>query len=260
MPRMSSEKRIELGQAMVTRWSEAGADNDRSVRFVRDMIQRLKAGRYMTARQRSWFDSAVTTDPPKPQNEELVNRLLECANTEGMEDGAKPLRDFAYKIGRGWTLTERQTQFMNRLLAKAEDIKANGRWQPSEADCESIKLGVKLGRRLRYQYTPFPGLTNAIKRCEAWLSGQEENLHEWSARKVMDAYKGDRAAMKDAADRWPVGSLVTVKRQPDEAALVIECPAVDSHGKPSVVVLVAGQQKEVPLTGIVKTRRRKKKG
>ena len=77
---------------------------------------------------------------------------------------------------------------MNRLLAKAEDIKANGRWQPSEADCENIKLGVKLGRRLRYQYTPFPGLTNAIKRCEAWLSGQEENLHEWSARKVMGAY------------------------------------------------------------------------
>jgi len=118
MARMSAEKRIELGTQMVERWTAANQESDRSVRFVKDMLVRMGRGKGLTKRQREWYDSAVLTEPQKPKNEELVNRLLAASEMIGMEKVSQPLKDFAFKLSKGWNLSEKQTAFMNKLLTK----------------------------------------------------------------------------------------------------------------------------------------------
>ncbi len=258
MPRMSAAQRIELGNEMISRWEAASCMDHRSARFVRDMLDRLKRGKGLTPKQRSWYDSAVLTDPPPPKNEEEVNRLTAAAELPGMEKVSQVLRDFAYKRSRGWDLSEKQLKFMNKLLSQADDIAANGQWVPSPDEKEQIEIGVAFSSR--YDGTGFryrsPGISAALDECKRWLAGDISHVDKWSAGKVMGLCKGDRAAMADAADRWPVGMLVETKD--GRLGLVLGPPAVGGHGKPCMPLLVDSQQEDVALERITKRRRKKK--
>ena len=258
MARMSAEKRIELGTAMVTLWSEKGCESDRSVRFVSDMIVRLEAGRGLTKRQREWFDSAVVTEPPAPKNQKMVERLLRAADTAGMEKGSQPLRDFAYKLSRGWNLSEKQTSFMNKLLDQAEDIQKNGRWVPTDDEKKQIEMGVHFCRRYSpYFFSGRPGVSRAHSECKSWIQGDLDYLDKWSAGKMIEICKGDREKMTDAFSRWPIGELATLRS--GKVGLVLDAPFVGGKGKPVLNILVEGIPKEVTLDKIKKTRRTKKK-
>ena len=259
MARMSSQKRIDLGTQMVDRWTAASQESDRSVRFVKDMLVRLGRGKSLSKRQREWYDSAVLTDPPKPQNEELVNRLLEASEMIGMEKVAQPLKDFAFKLSKGWTLSEKQVGFMNKLLAKADDIRANGVWKPTQEQKAAIEVGVAFSQRYTHYYlSGCPGLSKAINECRDWLNGNVENLDEWSANKVISLCTGDRKVMADAKDRWPVGSLVETKK--GKLGLVLSEPQVGtSSGKPAISLLIDGNPVVELISEIKKARRKKAK-
>lgn len=257
MARMSAEKRIELGNLMVERWTAANQESDRSVRFVKDMLVRLGRGKGLTKRQREWYDSAVLADPPKPQNEELVNQLLTDAAVPGMEKVSSVLSDFAYKLSRGWGLSEKQTAFMHKLMAQADDIRKNGRWEPSAEEKAAIEIGVAFSRRYSdYYLSGCPGLSKALAECKAWLSGSVSHVDQWSANKVATLCKGDRKVMADATERWPQGSLIHTKF--GEMGLVVET-SVDGAGRPCLVTLMDGTTKDVPIERIKKERRKRKK-
>ena len=257
MARMSTSKRIDLGNQMLQRWVDAGCDSDRSVLFVKDMITRLSRGKNMSTKQREWFDKAVLTNPPEPQNEELVTRLRDAAQLAGMEKVASVLIDFSYKLSRGWNLSEKQTAFMNKLLAKADDIRINGVWSPTEEQKSAIEMGVAFSKRYTHYYlSGCPGLSKAINECRDWLNGDVENLDEWSANKVISLCKGDRKVIADAKDRWPVGSLVETKK--GKLGLVLNVPHVGmSNGKPVITLLVDGNPTVELITDIKKKRRSK---
>ena len=258
MARMSSEKRIELGTAMVKRWSDRGAQSDRSVLFVQDMLVRLGRGKALTTKQRSWYDSAVLSDPPKPQNEELVNQLRQDAVLAGMERVSSVLTDFAYKLSRGWNLSEKQIAFMTKLTDKASDIRQNGRWAPSVEEKREIEIGVAFCRRYnQYYLSSSPGIEKALEDCKEWLAGNLDYVEKWSAGRMMKICKGDRAKLADAGDRWPVGSLASSKQ--GQFGLVIGIPQVDQNGSPSLSLLIDGVPTILPLDKMKKERRRKKK-
>lgn len=258
MARMSAAKRIELGNAMIERWAIAGIDDDPSIRFVRDMCTRLGNGKGMSKRQRDWFDSAVLTQPPEVKNEAQVKYLRELAALQGMEKSAKVLSDFAYKLSRGWSLSEKQINYMNKLTAKAEDIRKNGVWQPNAEEKDAIAVGVAFARRYsRYYLDGCPGIRAALEECRAWLAGESKAVERWSAEKVIGLCKGDRKAMRDAAERWPQGSLVQTKS--GQLGLVLSKPAVSTGGKPCLNLLIDSIPVEVELSLIKKERRKKVK-
>ena len=258
MARMSAEKRIELGTQMVERWTAANQESDRSVRFVKDMLVRLGRGKGLTKRQREWYDSAVLTEPQKPQNEELVNRLLAASEMIGMEKVSQPLKDFAFKLSKGWNLSEKQTAFMNKLLAQADEIVKNGVWQPTPEQKQEIETGVAFSRRYNdYYLDSCPGIRSALLECKAWLAGDKPNLDKWSAEKVIGLCKGDRKIMADASERWPEGSLVNTKL--GQIGLVLCKPGVDSRGKPCLNLLIEGKPVDVTIDMIKKERKKRAK-
>ena len=266
MARMSSEKRIELGTKMIERWRAQGMQTDRSVRFVSDMIVRMQRGKGMTTRQRAWYDTAVVAAPPAPKNVELVAQIKEACAVPGMEDLREPLTDFGYKLSKGWDLSEKQTAFMMKLLKKADDFRKNGPWVPNEEQAKEIRLGLQLAKRWNsYYLNGRPGDCKAIRKCAAWLHGEVAHADEWSANKVMGFCKGERARLKDAAERWPIGGLAETKRgvyraQPGGSiGLVLGVPTVDDDGNSVLNVMIDGRPQNVRLDDLVKPRKTRKK-
>ena len=265
MARMSAAARIELGQKMVALFAEAGhlGHNNRSVRFVQDMIVRMSRGKGMTPRQREWYDSAVLEVPPTPQNEKLVNKLRAAAKLVGMEELAEPLNDFAYKLSRGWNLSEKQIAFMNKMLLKAQDIEVNGPWQPSPEEAAAMELGAAFARRYSgYYLDSQPGLSKSLKRWHDWDAGRSPVMDPWSANKLMTLCKGERARMVDAAERWPKGGLVETKARHNQESLlglVLDAPHVDKNGEVALLVLVDGAPRSLILDVLVKPRKARKK-
>ena len=258
MTRMSAAKRIELGHKMVERWDLANYANDRNVRFVRDMITRLDRGRSLTTKQRAWYDTAILSTPPEPENKELVDKLIVDSELPGMEKTAQTLRDFAYKLSRGWNLSEKQHNFMQKLQTKANDIRKNGRWIPSISEKREIEIGVAFCRRYnQYYLAGQPGKEKALRVCISWLAGDIDFLEEWSARKMIDLCKGDRSKMVDASTRWPIGSLAQTKK--GQMGLITSEPIVNSKGKPSLSLLLEGSQVNIAIDNLKKGRLKRKK-
>jgi len=242
---------------MIGRWEAGNCSDDRSVRFVRDMVARLEKGKIITKNQRSWFDSAVLTDPPPPKNAEKVNRLLAAANLKGMEKISSTLKDFAYKLSRGWNLSEKQKVFMDKLLLQADEIAKNGRWVPTSEDKKKIQTGIDFSRRhsTGYWYGR-PGIKAALDECCSWVSGDLTHVDKWAADKIMSLYKGDRHELEAAHDRWSAGSLVETKQ--GEVGLALGAPEISLKGKPCMSLLINGSTVVKDLDTIKKKRRKKK--
>lgn len=258
MARMSAVKRIELGSAMVARWTEQNHGQDRSVRFVSDMVFRMSRGKGLTKKQREWFDSAVLSNPPEPQNKEIVAKLKEGAATPGVEsENATIMLDFAYKLGRGWSLSEKQTSWMNGLLENAEGIKKNGAWVPDDELRALVEVGVVMGRAYSpdYLYT-CQGIDKALKKCQAAVNGTAP-WNKWATEKVGGMFKGQRKQLADAILRWPAGDLVVTKK--DVNALVVKSCYIAKNGKLAIDLLSGGAPYPVHPDHLVKPRLKKKK-
>jgi hypothetical protein len=258
MARMSTANRIELGNAMVARWTEQNHKQDRSVRFVSDMIFRMSRGKGLTKKQREWFDSAVLSNPPEPQNKEMVAKLKEGAATPGVEkERADVMLDFAYKLGRGWSLSEKQTAWMNGLLTDAAAIKENGPWVPSDELRALVEVGVVMGRAYSpdYLYT-CQGIDKALKKCQAAVDGTAP-WNKWATEKVGGMFKGQRAKLADARLRWPAGDLVMTKK--DIPALVVKSCYVAKNGALAIDILCGAAPLPVHPDHLVKPRLKKKK-
>ena len=222
------------------------------------MIIRLDRGKSLTTKQRAWYDTAVVSSPPEPENKEIVDKLIEDSELPGMEKTAQTLRDFAYKLSRGWSLSEKQRNFMQKLQTKADDIRKNGRWVPSKLEKREIEIGVAFCRRYnQYYLAGQPGKARALQECSAWLAGDIDFLEKWPAHKMIDLCKSDRSKLVDAANRWPIGSLAQTKK--GQMGLVTSDPIVGSKGKPCLSLLLEGSHIDIAIDDLKKVRRKRKK-
>ena len=242
-----NQNRIHAANIMIREWQVAGFENHHTVSFVTDMRNKMTAGKGMTAAQAAWFDKAVMEAPPTMKNAEMVTKLRQLSTVPGMEQEAHILTDFAWKMSMGWNLSPKQTDFMNRLIAKAEDFRDNGPWAPTTEQREEIILGVKFSRRYSNAYLrERPGLSEAIGECALWLDGKKKNLSKWAAEKMMSNNKGLRNLMKQASDKMMPGSLLEDKKD-GVVALVVSEPLVDDLGVPSLTVLKDGNTDIIPI-------------
>ena len=260
MPRKSRELRLSQTKSLIEAYADAGIGHaDRSFRFMNDMSARLERGKGLSKGQRNYLDNLIDQGVPKPKNEEKVKEILEAAEVDGMQEVSSTLKDFAYKVGKGWSLSEKQENFLSKLLAKAEKLKVNGRWRPTDAVVADLVIADEICRHKNGWYWQHrPGTAKAHHKVSAWLEwnarkkaiedikslgqevdgflGDEPTIDQWACDKLLGAVKVQIAEMKDP--RHLTGSMCFVMGK-DLALISGEPKIID--GKIFYPCLVNGQ-------------------
>lgn len=251
MARTNANERIAQGQKMVEEWTAAGFGNAKSCLFVGDMVTRMQSGKGMSLKQRTWFYSVVSQPAPVIQNSEMVGRLREAAKVEGLQSSeAQVLLDFASRLARGYTLSEKQVVFMDALLDRAQKVETEGPWVPTFEEKESIMMGLNLTKKYNsYYLNGRPGLSKAIRNATNWIF-HGAPLDPWAAKQLMGACKGDRVYMKKFEASHPTGTLVRNKYE--QLCLISSKPHINQLGAIVVEVLINGQVQTIPCTYVMK--------
>lgn len=244
MANANFENRINQGQQYLESLQSKGLHFQRTKKFlfVSDMVERMKSGKRMSAKQSEWYDAIMSAGVPKSQNEEKVNELKAAAQVSGMpEYRVKALNDFAYRLCQGWDLTEKQEQLMIESLKVANELKQTGPWVPTESEKASILLGLNLSKK--YEKSVYlshrPALSKSINQTLMWLF-KGGNLDKESAHLMMSSFKGDRAKMKQFEKKFPIGTLLQLPYS-ELLVTVVSVPQVNDRGQ--IVVEVFIQQK-----------------
>lgn len=272
MPRKSRELRLSQTVDLIAAYDAAGLSSDRSYRFMIDMKDRLERGKGLSTGQRNYIDNLIEQGVPTPKNTDRVNEILEASRVDGMQNDAKPLKDFAYKIGKGWSLSEKQEAFLAKLMKKAEDLKVNGRFRPEGQLLSDITNAAEiLKHKNSWYFSHRPGTGRALESVSKWLQWKkwadaypdaagahsdqypEPLLDEWVCNKVASSAKTDLKAINNP--KFVEGSFAyaNFNRKVNSFALITGAP----YAKKGVVVypcLIDGEELEVPVGNLKKRR------
>ena len=268
MPRKSRDLRLSQINALIESYRNAGLESDRSFRFMVDMKIRLDRGKGLSTRQRNYIDNLIEQGVPKAKNADRVNKILEAAKVDGMQNDVKPLHDFAYKLGKGWSLSAKQEGFLAKLVQKAERLKVTGRFRPDEKMISDLSNAADILRHKNsWYFNHRPGTARALEsvcnwlRWKKWADTVEDSsdeypeplLDEWICNKVISSAKTDLAAINNP--KYLEGSFAYAhfNRKVNSFALVTGSPFV----KGGVVVypcLIDGAEHEVPVKNLRKRR------
>ena len=256
MPRKSREKRIQDTKAAIEAWTDNGLGNDYQVRFMNDMLRCLNAGRGLSTKQRNWLDSLHADGPPTPKCDPAEISKIDAAIKVLAKDtrSVDALTSFRGQIYKGRKLSEKQANFLNILLAKADHIIDNGHYRPTEEQISDLKIALAVCRaRAQWIGQNKPGTFKAYEKVNSWMvaekliaSGEiEENLFiidEWTVNKVLDAGKVAIREVKNP--KHPAGSMRYVfYRGKSSLCLVSSAPSVEGpnfRGKVEYECLIDG--------------------
>ena len=170
MPRKSRELRLSQTNNLIEAYLSAGLENDRSFRFLVDMKDRIERSKSLSSGQRNYIDNLIDQGVPTPKNTERVNKILDASRVDGMQNDVKPLRDFAYKLGKGWTLSAKQEGFLTKLIQKAERLKVTGRFRPDENMISDLSTAADILRhKSSWYFNHRPGTARALESVCNWL-------------------------------------------------------------------------------------------
>jgi hypothetical protein len=279
--RKSRDQRIADIKTTVSKYESAGLEQDRSVRFLNDMCYRLERGKSLTTKQRAWADKLCSSELPKIKNEERVKELLAAAEVDGMQQLSSTLKDFAFKIGKGWNLSDKQKSFLSSMLQKAENLRATGRFRP-DADCvKDLEAAVSIcNKKNSWYWQHRPGTAKAFGKVESWLDwncrnrvrkdlleagvdaravlagtavGDEPIIDQWACDKLLDSVKKQLGELK--TPRHAEGAIIwkAVYNAPKAFGLVTGPPAVQD-GLIVYPCLIDGEDIMVPAGDLRKRR------
>lgn len=274
MPRKSRDLRLSQTNALIESYRNAGLESDRSFRFMIDMKDRLERGKGLSTGQRNYIDNLIDQGVPTPKNTERVNKILEASRVDGMQNDARPLKDFAHKIGKGWSLSEKQEAFLAKLMKKAEDLKVNGRFRPEGQLLSDITNAAEILRHKNsWYFSHRPGTARALESVCNWLQWKkwadtapaaaevradqypEPLLDEWVCNKVASSAKTDLKAINNPKFAEGSFAYANFNRNVNAFALITGAP----YAKKGIVVypcLIDGEEVQVPA-GSLKKRRSK---
>ena len=277
MARKSRELRLSQTKALVADYEKVGIGHaDRSFRFMTDMIGRLERGKGLSSGQRKYLDNLIDQGPPTLKNEEQVNELLAASEVDGLTNHEiSVLRDFAFKAGKGWSLSEKQQKFLESLLAKAAKLKKEGRFRPSPETAKDLSHAVAICKAKNSWYWQHrPGTAKAFTKVEAWIDwtaeqkiidklkqvegsditiqpGTEPIIDKWSCDKLLGAVQNQLDELK--TPKFPPGTMCFVSGR--ELAIVTDTPLV-LGGEIRYPCLVDGQIKNV-ASSVLRKRQKK---
>ena len=250
MARKSQAQRLSDAICTLTSWELAGHGQEKPALFISQMIQRMEHGKYPSAGQRKWLDSLTDEGAaafPVTHNQDRLDEIDEAINTTAMSR-VDVLRDFRFKLKKGWNLSEKQETFLASLLEQACDLRANGLPALNEDEkflVESLlRYGETVGNGDYYGYQQ--GKAAFIREVKDFyfIHKTVTKNHIESLRKM---FKGVTKALTEK--KHPVGSLVPAAGR---NGIVMSDAYVDANGKLKINVMAAGKLKDVPYAQVGK--------
>jgi hypothetical protein len=243
MARKSQAQRLSDAICTLTSWDLAGHGQEKPALFIRQMVQRIEAGKYPSAGQRKWLDTLTDEGAaafPVTHNQDRLTEIDEAINTNAMSR-VDVLRDFRFKLKKGWNLSEKQEIFLSALLEQARDLRVNG--LPALTDDEKflveslIRYGETVGNGDYYGYQQ--GKATFIRDVKEFYFVHKTvtKNHIESLRKM---FKGVSTALTEK--KHPIGSLVPAAGR---NGIVMSDAYVNVNGKLMIDVMASGQLKAV---------------
>jgi hypothetical protein len=262
MPRKSAILRLSQAAKLFSGFREAGLADTYQAKFIKDAIARLNSGRGLSKKQRDWLDNLIEDGVPKPRNTEQVARLEAAAAVAGMEGKANILNDFANKYRNGWSLSEKQIGFMNKLVAESDALAITGPYAPDFATIEILKLCTKLARtRSSMYWSTHAGTHSALTRAIEWLVWNDSpeddrtprpNLDEWCVNKLLKSFRSKLTEITNP--RFLSGEMRWLYADGSyKVAVVSSGPSINDNGVIVYDALVDG--KLITTSNLVKSRR-----
>lgn len=253
MARKSRDLRLTQTKNMIAEYESAGLGNDKACRFMRDMEYRLEQNKGLSKGRRNWLDSLIDEGVPAPKNPERVAKILAAANLKGMEQKKSILEDFAGKVRRDWSLSEKQEKWLGGMLAEAEDIRENGVWHPSDELKTKLNICLLLAKRKNgWYWSHKPGAAKAYNKVESYMNGDTTRVDEWACSKFLATFK---TTMKELeTPKHAIGAMCFIGHT-NEVAVIADAPFVTEHGKLVYPIIVSGSMRDESAGNIYKRRR-----
>jgi len=177
------------------------------------MEYRLEQNKGLSTGRRNWLDKIIDEGVPAPKNATRVNELLEASEVDGMQESSSTLRDFAYKLSKGWSLSEKQEIFLSKLLIKSENMKAEGRFRPTPDIIKDLVSAVAICKTKNgWYWNHRPGTAKSYDKVNDWL--------DWSYRKEtkdeLEALKPGHTVQIDQEpiiDKWSCDKLLNAVKK-----------------------------------------------
>lgn len=255
MARKSRELRLTQTKDLIAKYEAAGLGNDKVCRFMYDMEGRLERNKGLSSGQRNWLDRLIDEGVPEAKNPERVEEILAAANLEGMQEKKSILEEFAGKVRRGWSLSEKQEKWLNGMLSEAEDIRANGIWHPSDELKADLEICLRIAKTKNgWFWSHKPGAAKAYSKVEDYMCGDRTRVEEWACTKFINTFKTTMKELK--SPKHAVGSMCFIGHS-NEVAVIADAPFVTDKGKLVYPIIVSGTLRDESAGNIVKRRRRK---
>lgn len=265
MPRKSATQRLEEVSSLLDQYEKDYSDAQRAffswdVSFLGAMKDKLAAGKVLSKRMRDKVDQLVADGIKQlPDNCPTADEWCELASYLPPRE-ADILGDFANRLRRGWTLTERQQEFALSLTKLATDVKNDNIWKPSDEDIEEMKLILALGST----YDPGwlannPGAERVLWKIKDFFNPEDHKIFE--ERNLEYARKRFGARIRKIKNsKFSAGDIgyVTIRnsetREMEKHAVLvvgpaqIETPPEDGHRKVLRIVfpvLIQGKLTEI---------------
>ena len=107
-----------------------------------------------------------------------------------MQEKKSILEDFAGKVRKGWSLSEKQESWLNKMLAEAQDIRVNGVWHPSDELKADLEICLRLAKTKNgWFWSHKPGAAKAYNKVESYMDGSSTRVDEWACTKFINTFK-----------------------------------------------------------------------
>ena len=253
MARKSRDLRLSQTKDLIAKYEAAGLGNDKVCRFMRDMEYRLERNKGLSTGRRNWLDRLIDEGVPEAKNPERVEEILAAANLEGMQEKKSVLEDFAGKVRKGWSLSEKQESWLSKMLAEAQDIRDNGVWHPSDDLKSDLEVCLRLAKTKNgWFWSHKPGSAKAYSKVESYMDGSSTRVDEWACTKFINTFKTTMKELK--TPKHAVGSMCFIGHS-NEVAVIADAPFVTEHGKLVYPIIVSGSMRDESAGNIYKRRR-----
>ncbi len=264
--RKSKELRLSQAQELKSLYEQVGHTYSKSYRFICDMITRLTR-RDITSGQKRYLDSLIEQGSPtipEPKNPEKVAAIDAAIELEGMEAHREALQSFRWRLAKGYDLSDRQVNFMNILLEKAEDIRVNGKFVPSAEDVKILVIAEAAARgKNSWYWSHRQGQVKAISKVSDWLgwqrakadgleTGPEPEMSKWLVEKAAASCKG---ILKEMMNPKHQPGDMRYRRSSLEGkipCMIVGEPKVSKRGKVQYECLIEGEIRHVNAEDILK--------
>lgn len=240
---------LELVRNLKEEYEKIGLLEDNAYRFLCDVIVKLEKRKRLTPKQKSWLNSLLEKGIPDIDMG-LVAQIERAINLKGMEHRVSPLRDFCYKIKKGWDLSPKQKAFMEGILQEAQKVEEYGPYIPSDEDTEKLRLCVLLAKGYSTTYwSTHPGTARSLNTVRSWLESPDENrVDEFSVNKIIGAMGAKLRELQIKPYVSP-GDVVWCRKaqyptQTFYVGIVLDNPCVSDRGEIVYSVLCDGKAME----------------